>query len=89
MLAALNAAPAGTVVVLHACCHNPTGYDLTDAQWGEVVAVCKAKGLVPFLDMACQGFGFGITEDGEAVRQFLAAGLRSSCPPASKSFALW
>ncbi|MFO1225866.1 amino acid aminotransferase [Roseateles sp.] len=90
MLAALNAAPAGTVVVLHACCHNPTGYDLTDAQWGEVVAVCKAKGLVPFLDMAYQGFGFGITEDGEAVRQFLAAGLSFFVSTSfSKSFSLY
>ncbi|MEO3692331.1 amino acid aminotransferase [Roseateles paludis] len=90
MLAALNAAPAGTVVVLHACCHNPTGYDLTDAQWGEVVAVCKAKGLVPFLDMAYQGFGFGIQEDGEAVRQFLAAGLSFFVSTSfSKSFSLY
>ena len=59
MLAALNAAPAGTVIVLHACCHNPTGYDITSAQWDQVVAVVKAKNLVPFLDMAYQGLVTG------------------------------
>jgi aromatic-amino-acid transaminase len=51
---------AGTVVVLHACCHNPTGYDITAAQWDQVIAAVKAKGLVAFLDMAYQGFGHGI-----------------------------
>jgi aromatic-amino-acid transaminase len=90
MLAALNAAPAGTVVVLHACCHNPTGYDISDAQWAEVVAVCQARGLVPFLDMAYQGFGFGLKEDGETVRQFLAAGLSFFVSTSfSKSFSLY
>jgi len=75
MLAALNAAPAGTVVVLHACCHNPTGYDLTPAQWADVVNTVKARGLVAFLDMAYQGFGEGIAQDGAVVGQFMAAGL--------------
>ena len=75
MMAALNAAPAGTIVVLHACCHNPTGDDLTPEQWDQVVAAVKARGLVPFLDMAYQGFGDGIAEDGAAVRQFVAAGI--------------
>jgi aromatic-amino-acid transaminase len=90
MLAALKAAPAGTVVVLHACCHNPTGYDITDAQWAEVVAACKAGGLVPFLDMAYQGFGFGLKEDGEAVRQFLASGVGFFVSTSfSKSFSLY
>lgn len=74
MLAALNAAPAGTVVVLHACCHNPTGYDLTSAQWDQVVAAVKARKLVAFLDMAYQGFGQGIAEDGLAVQKFVASG---------------
>ncbi len=74
MLAALNAAPAGTVVVLHACCHNPTGYDLTPEQWDQVVAAVKARKLVAFLDMAYQGFAQGITEDGLAVQKFLASG---------------
>ena len=62
MLADLNAAAAGTIVVLHACCHNPTGYDITAAQWDQVIAVVKAKGLTAFLDMAYQGFGDGIAE---------------------------
>jgi len=74
MLTALNTAPAGTVVVLHACCHNPTGYDLTSAQWDQVVAAVKARKLVAFLDMAYQGFAQGIAEDGLAVQKFLASG---------------
>jgi aromatic-amino-acid transaminase len=74
MLTALGTAPAGTIVVLHACCHNPTGYDLTPAQWDQVVAAVKARKLVAFLDMAYQGFGAGITEDGLAVQKFLASG---------------
>ena len=73
--AALQSAATGTVVVLHACCHNPTGYDLTPAQWDEVVAVVKARGLVPFLDMAYQGFGTGLAEDGIAVGKFAASGV--------------
>jgi aromatic-amino-acid transaminase len=74
MLGALNAAAAGTVVVLHACCHNPTGYDMTPAQWGQVIAAVKARRLVAFLDMAYQGFAQGIAEDGLAVQKFLASG---------------
>ncbi len=90
MLAALNAAPAGTVVVLHACCHNPTGYDLTPAQWDQVVAAVKARGLVAFLDMAYQGFGEGIAEDGAVIQQFLAAGLDFFVSTSfSKSFSLY
>ncbi|PTT75901.1 aromatic amino acid aminotransferase, partial [Pelomonas sp. HMWF004] len=90
MLAALNAAPAGTVVVLHACCHNPTGYDITAAQWAQVVGAVKARGLTPFLDMAYQGFGFGLKEDGEAVRQFIAAGIGFFVSTSfSKSFSLY
>ena len=90
MLTALNAAQTGTIVVLHACCHNPTGYDLTPAQWDQVVATVKARGLVPFLDMAYQGFGFGLKEDGEAVRQFLAAGVGFFVSTSfSKSFSLY
>jgi aromatic-amino-acid transaminase len=90
MLAALNAAPAGTVVVLHACCHNPTGYDITPAQWDQVVAAVKAKGLVPFLDMAYQGFGYGLQEDGAAVAKFVAAGLTFFVSTSfSKSFSLY
>ena len=90
MLAALNAAPAGTIVVLHACCHNPTGYDITAAQWDQVVAMVKAKGLVPFLDMAYQGFGYGLKEDGMAVQKFVDAGLTFFVSTSfSKSFSLY
>ena len=90
MLAALNAAPAGTVVVLHACCHNPTGYDITAAQWDEVVAAVKANKLVAFLDMAYQGFGYGLEEDGAAVGKFVAAGLDFFVSTSfSKSFSLY
>ena len=90
MLAALNAAAQGTVVVLHACCHNPTGYDLEPAQWAQVIKVCQARGLVPFLDMAYQGFGRGIAEDGAAVQQFVASGLDFLVATSfSKSFSLY
>ena len=90
MLADLNAAAAGTVVVLHACCHNPTGYDITAAQWDEVIAVVKAKGLIPFLDMAYQGFGHGIAEDGAVIGKFVAAGLNIFVSTSfSKSFSLY
>jgi aromatic-amino-acid transaminase len=74
MLAALNAAAAGTVVLLHACCHNPTGYDLTAQQWDQVVAAVKSRKLIAFLDMAYQGFGQGIAEDGMAVQKFVDSG---------------
>jgi aromatic-amino-acid transaminase len=90
MCAALEAAPAGTVVVLHACCHNPTGCDLTLVQWTEVVATVKARGLVPFLDMAYQGFGTGLVEDGAAVALFVASGLDFLVSTSfSKSFSLY
>jgi aromatic-amino-acid transaminase len=90
MKAALNAAPAGTVVVLHACCHNPTGYDLAPAQWDEVVAIVRSRGLVPFLDMAYQGFGAGIAEDGAAVAKFVASGGDLLVATSfSKSFSLY
>ena len=90
MLQALDAAPAGTVVVLHACCHNPTGCDLTPAQWDAIVAVVQQRGLVAFLDMAYQGFGEGIAEDGAVVGQFLAAGLDFFVSTSfSKSFSLY
>ena len=90
MLAALKAAPAGTVVVLHACCHNPTGCDLTLAQWEQIAATCKTGGLVPFLDMAYQGFGKGIAEDGAAVRVFMAQDISFFVSTSfSKSFSLY
>ncbi|MDO8439631.1 MAG: amino acid aminotransferase [Polaromonas sp.] len=90
MLAALNAAPAGTIVVLHACCHNPTGYDITAAQWDQVIAAVRAGNLVPFLDMAYQGFGQGIAEDGAVIGKFVAAGLDFFVSTSfSKSFSLY
>ncbi len=90
MLAALNAAPEGTIVVLHACCHNPTGYDITAAQWDQVVATVKARKLTPFLDMAYQGFGHGIKEDGAVIGKFVAAGLEFFVSTSfSKSFSLY
>jgi aromatic-amino-acid transaminase len=90
MISTLSNAAPGTVVVLHACCHNPTGYDLSDAQWDRVVQVVADRGLVPFLDMAYQGFGDGIYEDGAAVRKFLAAGLEFLVSTSfSKSFSLY
>jgi aromatic-amino-acid transaminase len=90
MLGALRAAAPGTIVALHACCHNPTGCDLTPAQWQEVVAVLAERGLVPFLDMAYQGFGEGLAEDGLAVQLCLAAGLDFLVATSfSKSFSLY
>jgi aromatic-amino-acid transaminase len=74
MLDTLKSVPAGSIILLHACCHNPTGADLTDAQWKEVIAVITSRGLIPFLDMAYQGFGDGIEADGKVVRQFAEAG---------------
>ncbi|WP_042625569.1 amino acid aminotransferase [Burkholderia plantarii] len=90
MLDALNGYAAGTIVVLHACCHNPTGVDLTDAQWGRVVEVVKARQLVPFLDMAYQGFGESLEADSAAVRLFAAADLNVFVSSSfSKSFSLY
>lgn len=90
MKAKLASLPAGSVILLHACCHNPTGADLTDAQWQEVVAVCKEKGLVPFLDMAYQGFADGIDPDAVAIRAFTASGMQFFVSSSfSKSFSLY
>ena len=90
MLASLNAAAPGTIVVLHACCHNPTGYDITPAQWDQVIEVVKANNLVAFLDMAYQGFGHGIAEDGAVIGKFVAAGLNIFVSTSfSKSFSLY
>ena len=90
MLADISAAPAGTIILLHACCHNPTGYDITAAQWDQVIAAIKAKALVPFLDMAYQGFGNGIQEDGAVIGKFVASGLDFFVSTSfSKSFSLY
>ena len=90
MLAALNAAAPGTVVVLHACCHNPTGCDLTPAQWADVVASARQRRWTPVLDMAYQGFGQGLDEDAAAVRRFVDAGVDCLVATSfSKSFSLY
>jgi aromatic-amino-acid transaminase len=90
MLAAFNSYPAGTVVVLHACCHNPTGVDLTLAQWQQVVETVKARSLVPFLDIAYQGFGDSIDADAAAVRLFAQADINVFVSSSfSKSFSLY
>jgi len=90
MLTALDQAAAGTIVVLHACCHNPTGYDITHDQWEEVIAAVRTRGLVPFLDMAYQGFGEGIAEDGAVIGLFMAADLAFFVSTSfSKSFSLY
>ncbi|MCC6727808.1 MAG: aspartate/tyrosine/aromatic aminotransferase [Chthonomonadales bacterium] len=74
MLRALGAMPAGAVVVLHACCHNPTGVDPTPEQWEAIVAACREGGLVPFVDLAYQGFAEGLEGDALAVRLLAEAG---------------
>lgn len=75
LLETLNTLPAQSIVLLHPCCHNPTGADLTDAQWDAVTAVLKARELIPFLDIAYQGFGAGMEEDAYAIRAMTRAGL--------------
>jgi aromatic-amino-acid transaminase len=90
MLAALRSAPAGTIVVLHACCHNPTGVDLSTEQWSEVLEMVQSRGLTPFLDIAYQGFGDGLDADAEPVRRFAAAGIPVFVSNSfSKSFSLY
>ncbi|EJM20252.1 aspartate/tyrosine/aromatic aminotransferase [Pseudomonas sp. GM18] len=90
LLEDLNALPSGSIVVLHACCHNPTGVDLSPADWKNVLDVVKAKGHVPFLDMAYQGFGDGIDEDAAAVRLFAESDLTFFVSSSfSKSFSLY
>ncbi len=90
MIAKLGTLPAGSVIVLHACCHNPTGADLTEAQWAEVVKACASRGLIPFLDMAYQGFADGIEPDAVAVNLFAASGLSFFVSSSfSKSFSLY
>jgi aromatic-amino-acid transaminase len=90
MKAALAAMPAKSIVVLHACCHNPTGADLTAAQWAEVVAAIKARDLVAFIDMAYQGFADGIKPDAVALDLFSASDLQFVVSSSfSKSFSLY
>lgn len=90
MLKSLEGLKKDTVVILHACCHNPTGYDLTQEQWAQVVDVCVKNKLIPFLDIAYQGFGDGIEEDAGSIRQFAASGIPFLVANSfSKSFSLY
>ena len=73
MVAALKEARAGDVVLLHGCCHNPTGADLDDGQWAEVTPIIAERGLLPFVDIAYQGFGRGLDEDARGLRGLLSA----------------
>ncbi|HDS9360374.1 TPA: aromatic amino acid transaminase [Enterobacter chengduensis] len=75
LLEKLNTLPARSIVLLHPCCHNPTGADLTNAQWDAVIEVLKARNLIPLLDIAYQGFGAGMEEDAYAIRAIASAGL--------------
>ena len=75
MLAAIAALPPRSVVLLHACCHNPTGVDLTRAQWQALLPVLQRRNLLPYLDIAYQGYGDGIEEDAEAIRLLASSGL--------------
>jgi aromatic-amino-acid transaminase len=91
MLADLAAFEPGTVVLLHACCHNPTGVDLTAEQWKQVVELIKDRQLLPFIDMAYQGFDQGTDADATAVRLFADSGVSSFLVASSysKSFSLY
>ena len=75
MLATLSQAPEKSVILLHACCHNPTGADMTPAQWHQLIPVLRERKLIPFLDMAYQGFGSGLDEDAHAIRALTDAGI--------------
>ena len=75
LLATLKTLPARSIVLLHPCCHNPTGADLTNDQWDSVIEILKARELIPFLDIAYQGFGAGMEEDAYAIRAIASAGL--------------
>jgi len=90
MKADLAAMPANSIVVLHACCHNPTGADLSADQWKEVVGLVKERRLVAFIDMAYQGFADGIQPDAVALDLFAASGLQFFVSSSfSKSFSLY
>lgn len=90
MIAGLKALPAGSIVVLHACCHNPTGVDPTPEQWETIAQTIQAAQLVPFLDNAYQGFGLGIEQDAQAIRLFARLGMMMFISSSfSKSFSLY
>ena len=90
MTSSLSSMPQGSVVVLHACCHNPTGVDLSAEQWTQVIEIVRSRGLIPFLDIAYQGFGDGLDPDGAVVRRFAdTAGPLFVSNSFSKSFSLY
>jgi aromatic-amino-acid transaminase len=90
MTGALDAAPDGSVIVLHACCHNPTGADLTNEQWSRVIEIVRARRQIPFLDIAYQGFAEGIAADGAIVGRFASTpGPLFVASSFSKSFSLY
>jgi len=90
MTRSLRGLPAGTIVVLHACCHNPTGADLSREQWSEVIEIVRERALIPFLDIAYQGFADGLEVDAEPVRRFADAGMVVFVSNSfSKSFSLY
>lgn len=90
MRSALSSLPANTMVLIHACCHNPTGVDLPKDAWSEVVKIVKERNLVPLLDIAYQGLGDGLDEDGYAPRLFADEGVAALvAASSSKNFALY
>jgi aromatic-amino-acid transaminase len=90
MVKSLESFPAKTLVILHACCHNPTGADLTPDQWKKIISICQTRQLIPFIDIAYQGFATGIEEDGAAVQLFADSGMSFFVSSSfSKSFSLY
>ncbi|MBB5470254.1 aromatic-amino-acid transaminase [Paraburkholderia sp. CI2] len=90
MLSAIDALPARSVVLLHACCHNPTGVDLNDAQWVQLIEVIRKRNLLPFIDMAYQGFGAGIDADAFAIRELVRQNVPALVANSfSKNFSLY
>ncbi|MBC8727686.1 amino acid aminotransferase [Paraburkholderia sp. UCT2] len=90
MLSAIDALPARSVVLLHACCHNPTGVDLNDAQWVQLIEVIRKRTLLPFIDMAYQGFGAGIDADAFAIRELVRQNVPALVANSfSKNFSLY
>ncbi len=90
MKTALSSIGADDVVLLHACCHNPSGMDLTNEQWDEIIAISANQGFTPLIDMAYQGFGVGVDEDAYGVRNMAAAvDTMILCSSCSKNFGLY
>ena len=90
MAAAIARVPAGSIICLHACCHNPTGVDLSPDQWGTIIEIVRDRGHVPFVDLAYQGFGDGPDDDASAARRFAATpGPLFVANSFSKSFSLY